>query len=416
MRASIAVLVMTGCTCGASVPSAAPTAHETATPEPAPTAAPEPPQQPRDEEPGAPAPAEARAWRSRLAEARRLAHGGRYVDAHALFAALVRERPTEQRLRCEAGYVAFRADRLDDADHEITSALERWPSPPMDRDREPLAMCLYNRGLVAEARGDREAAATAWRRSLELRPNATVEQRLAALGVESLPAEEPGDDAFTLDDAIRDLREQSPSAGEPEVTRFESPTQGRFVAVVRLTTPATDEDPEECIDETAFLVTPDDVVHLASVSHCLYSSWYDDHAMLGEPTFHAGPPELGEIVEIGDGQWGRGDAEDGGGDESCEESTLIVCAERLDWRCVEIPYSSTCTFECESSGGCDDPDDPSDDDEELPTFYARGYRLDWSIEGADLMLTPDPEVELTERTAPPRSGRIPLVSLFEAAE
>lgn len=415
MRAAIVVLLMTGCTCGASTPGAAPAAHETATPERTTTAAPEPPQQPRDE-PGAPDPVEARAWRTRLAEARRLAHEGRYADADPLFAALVRERPTEQRLRCEAGYVAFRADRLDDAEREITGALERWPSPPMDRDREPLAMCLYNRGLVAEARGDRESAATAWRRSLELRPNATVERRLAALGIESPPPQAPGDDAFTLDDAIGDMREESPSAGEPEVTRFASPTQGHFVAVVRLTTPATEEDPRECIEETAFLVTPSAVVHLAAVSHCLYSSWYDDHATLGQPTFHAGPPELGEIVEIGDSRWGRGDAEDGGGDESCEESTLRLCAERLDWRCVEIPCSSTCTSECESSGGCDDPDDPSDDDEELPTFYARGYRLDWSIEGADLILTPEPAVELTERTAPPRSGRVPLVSVFEAAE
>lgn len=169
--------VLVGCTCGeGDRVVVAPPAEAPAPPEPAP---PEPPAaEPARPEPPPPDPAEARAFRAKLREARAEVRANHPTEAYVLFGALVRERPSEAWLRCEAGYVVYLAHRLDDAERDIAAAIESWSTPPLERDRAPLAMCLYNRGLVALDRGNTAAAAEAWTRSLELRPNETVQRRL----------------------------------------------------------------------------------------------------------------------------------------------------------------------------------------------------------------------------------------------
>jgi hypothetical protein len=92
--------------------------------------------------------------------------------------------PGAPRIACEAGYVAHLADREEDAAARIGAALRLFGAPDRVPDdlRVPLAMCLYNHGLVLEATGDRAGAIASYDRSLAIRPNATVRARRAALG------------------------------------------------------------------------------------------------------------------------------------------------------------------------------------------------------------------------------------------
>lgn len=63
--------------------------------------------------------------------------------------------------------------------------------PIARRDAVPVAMCLYNVGLVEQAAGNSDAARAAWTRSLQLRPNRTVQRRLASLGTDEAEPETP---------------------------------------------------------------------------------------------------------------------------------------------------------------------------------------------------------------------------------
>jgi hypothetical protein len=122
----------------------------------------------------------------------------RFAEAAGHFDRALEIEGRSARLRCEAGFVHFRAQHLDVAERLIGQALAAMP--PAESAPEPvrreLAMCLYNAGLVYEARARIEDARAAWTSSLALRPNATVEQRLAALDA---PREEQPRPALALD-------------------------------------------------------------------------------------------------------------------------------------------------------------------------------------------------------------------------
>jgi hypothetical protein len=86
--------------------------------------------------------------------------------------------------RCGAGWTLFKAGDLAGAKLEIDAALALLERATNERGRKSLGACLYNRGRVAEQEGDPAAARDYYRRSLDVRPNATVEERLASLDSE----------------------------------------------------------------------------------------------------------------------------------------------------------------------------------------------------------------------------------------
>jgi hypothetical protein len=118
-----------------------------------------------------------------LREARRAARAHDYTTALDRFDQMLRAAPRSPRIACEAGFVAHQAGRDDLAEPRIELALRGFgPDDELAPDmRVPAAMCLYNAGLVYEARGDRAAASSAYERSLRLRPSDAVSRRRAAL-------------------------------------------------------------------------------------------------------------------------------------------------------------------------------------------------------------------------------------------
>lgn len=84
--------------------------------------------------------------------------------------------------RCGAGFSQIGAGDLVGARREIEGALVVLERGTDDRGRRALGACLYNLGRVEEGEGRVDAARAAYRRSLEVRPNATVAARVRALG------------------------------------------------------------------------------------------------------------------------------------------------------------------------------------------------------------------------------------------
>lgn len=125
-------------------------------------------------------------------EARALEHDGNHAGALARFDEALRLVPSQPRILCEAGFVAHRAGDEALAGRRIDAALAVFGEPRLvsDRLRVPLAMCLYNRGLVAEAEADPRRAADVYAASVALRPSATVDAALARAraAVAALPA------------------------------------------------------------------------------------------------------------------------------------------------------------------------------------------------------------------------------------
>ncbi len=121
--------------------------------------------------------------REALAEGRRLSRAGQHPAALAAFERALALDPSSPRLRCEAGYVAYLAGDLSRAERYVTSSLQAFLAANVvpETQRQATAMCLFNAGLVYEARERASEAIDAWRRSLALRENATVRARLQAL-------------------------------------------------------------------------------------------------------------------------------------------------------------------------------------------------------------------------------------------
>lgn len=168
-----------------AVPSA-PVAPPSAPPSLAPSATTPPPRTER-----APLSPEARRGaRTAVREGRTAARAEDWTRARAAFGRALALDPSP-RVRCEAGYVTFRGGDVPAAMEAIDLALtEIDVGEPPEALRVPLAMCLYNAGLVYRAASsldgeDRDAdlwaAREALERSLALRESATVRARLAAV-------------------------------------------------------------------------------------------------------------------------------------------------------------------------------------------------------------------------------------------
>ncbi|MCB9597266.1 MAG: tetratricopeptide repeat protein [Sandaracinaceae bacterium] len=163
-----------------------PPPRPTPAPTPAPVEAPTPPpapEPPAHEPPQAPSAEQRARIRTLIREGRIAAHDQRLDVALARFDEALRLSPNAPRLACEAGFVAYRAEHLEVAERRIEFALRRFgpPEAVAEEEREQLAMCLYNRGLVAAALDDVDTAQEAFETSLELRPNSVVEHRLQEL-------------------------------------------------------------------------------------------------------------------------------------------------------------------------------------------------------------------------------------------
>jgi tetratricopeptide (TPR) repeat protein len=364
-----------------------------------------------------------RALREGLRAAREAASAQHWDDATARFTALLHDHPELVRLRCEAGFAAFRAGHLDDAERLVSDAIAGWPSPPRARDRVSLAMCLYNRGLVAEARGDHGAAAEAWRRSIALRPNATVAQRLAALGDVNDAGPAIADDdgpcsddpdgypPCTIEAAIANgfPMDVAPS----ETVRVPSPTTpGRIVARVHYEQELDDDDPDSAprsVDLFAVQDTRRAWLLTASVDWEPYLSALAEHYDVSDPQFFPGTAETGELVAIEVSSWRI--------DDECDAMTdvdreLYVCAEHHDWACAQIGLTEERCFGwavrgCgdQAEGSCSELDE---DDDDAPRVTQSGSSVEWRIDGGDLVLTR----EDTSPEDPPEVGPSAIASLF----
>jgi|GEM_PF-1721472 len=118
------------------------------------------------------------AQKRQLEAGRRATRAKRYDEALRLFDDLVAGAPGFAVAWSERGYARLLAGDLDGAEADIQRALTLHDSHDFQ------AACHYNLGQIAELRGDRAAARAAYARSVELRPNATVQAALDRLSGE----------------------------------------------------------------------------------------------------------------------------------------------------------------------------------------------------------------------------------------
>lgn len=122
-------------------------------------------------------PVDRRRFQDAVAEGHRL-HGARdYEGALAAYERALDLVPGDPRTLSDRGWAALFAGRLDEAD----AALRQAEAAASDADPRLHASILYNRGRVAEARGDGAEAIDAYQRSLRLRPHPATYQHLTAL-------------------------------------------------------------------------------------------------------------------------------------------------------------------------------------------------------------------------------------------
>jgi hypothetical protein len=173
----LGLALLSTCTCDEAGPETSPPS-----PAPVPTPVATPAQEAPPVQRAAPSEDEARDQLRRIGvavrEGRAAANAERWDEAIAAFERAVAIDPARADVRCELGFVLYRAQQIDRAVVEIDRALR-------DRRafarREALGACLYNRGRIAEDRREATAAATFYRASLAERPNDTVAARLTAL-------------------------------------------------------------------------------------------------------------------------------------------------------------------------------------------------------------------------------------------
>jgi hypothetical protein len=83
--------------------------------------------------------------------------------------------------RCNDGWVMYINGDLAGATIDIDTALSVLEHAVDEHGRRNLGTCLYNRGRIAEAAGDKARAIELYRRSLDARPSATVQAWLDSL-------------------------------------------------------------------------------------------------------------------------------------------------------------------------------------------------------------------------------------------
>ena len=131
-----------------------------------------------------------------LKEGRRLSAKGDYPAAIKSFDQALAAVPHDPTALSELGFAALKAGQLDRARKCTLEAVDGAGDPHIK------AATLYNLGLIDEAQGNPAAAIGDYQRSLALRPNKTVEAKLAALQSAVAPvagAAGGGSDALGID-------------------------------------------------------------------------------------------------------------------------------------------------------------------------------------------------------------------------
>ena len=128
---------------------------------------------------------QAEAFREDLAKGRTAVKAKRYAEGIAAFQSALKIDPNHPSALAELGWAAFLGDELDLAERSTQRALDS--SAASDRTR---GAALYNLGRILEEKDDKVGATTAYTRSLRLRPNDIVAERLAVLEGEGATAEE----------------------------------------------------------------------------------------------------------------------------------------------------------------------------------------------------------------------------------
>jgi hypothetical protein len=315
--------------------------------------------------------------------------------------------PGDARLRCETGYAAYRAGNVALADEYIAEAQRALPDASATPAplRVPVAMCLYNAGLVHEARGRRDAARAAYAASIALRPNDTVQQHLDAVGGAPQGVTVTAFDG--LDDAAIDARllssecdsygsptdatNCSPGHHEIDGDVFDlaseagdavtgAPASPPFAARIVWLARRSDSEGNQGVNANhGWLVLRDGAHALASVVSASDATgvWDCDAAITRfewSDVIPGGTPEL--VVE----------ATSCGGDvgmcaeEGDDQRSLIVCA-ASPMRCAQVSLQS------EAHGATYDQCDGGQYGGPVADFHS-GYRLDSTLAGGNLTLSP----------------------------
>ena len=118
---------------------------------------------------------EAATFRAQLAAGRKAVKAKDYASGISALEAALKVDPNHAAALAELGWAEYLAGNLERAQRHTERAIA---SGGADRTR---GAALYNLGRILEDRGEKDAAATAYQRSLALRPHAVVQTRLASL-------------------------------------------------------------------------------------------------------------------------------------------------------------------------------------------------------------------------------------------
>ena len=131
-----------------------------------------------------------------MARGRSATKASDWAGARAAFTLALEAAPGNAQALAERGYAAYLAHGYDDADKDLKSATE------LTKDRVLLGQIWFNQGLVAEARGHRDLAASAYRQSLALRPTPAAKAKVAKLGADTCPliVDRPGTNGVPVAD------------------------------------------------------------------------------------------------------------------------------------------------------------------------------------------------------------------------
>lgn len=132
--------------------------------------------------------AQATAFREHLAAGRKAVKAKDYAAGIAAFEAALTIDANNASALGELGWAAYNAGDLDKAERFTRQAIT---AASQDKTRGAV---LYNLGRILEDRGQKDEAAVAYQRSLQLRPNDTVSGRLTALQAGGAAVEDHGCD------------------------------------------------------------------------------------------------------------------------------------------------------------------------------------------------------------------------------